>query len=358
MSLRSLSHLIDSAAGHLAAPFQTWGRVVDAVLAPVNEITELSGKSGWLYVLSSIAIAWCVFVIRRNRGKCSNSRSFFAYLFPREIYTHRSAMTDYKFVAVDLSTKSLLYVPLITGMSWAVYKFCLYLLSGSSSVPATPAATLLTCIVAVLVTDLGFYVAHYLMHKVPVLWEFHKVHHSAEVLTPLTVYRIHPVEGLVSAVVAAVLSAIITVLYGTVSDNDPKYLTIFGINLITFGFYFSGNLLRHSHIWISYGPVLSRLFISPAQHQIHHSLDPKHIDKNFGYIFAIWDALFGSLYVPRCRESLRYGLADTPAGQYDSVIALYFLPFSQTLQRLRSAGMAANVGNPSTSIQKSSGSVR
>ena len=45
--------------------------------------------------------------------------------------------------------------------------------------------------------ELGYWLDHYLSHKVPILWEFHKVHHSAEVLSPLTNFRVHPVDTLV-----------------------------------------------------------------------------------------------------------------------------------------------------------------
>ena len=45
-----------------------------------------------------------------------------------------------------------------------------------------------------LAADFGFFFGHYLGHKVPLLWEFHKVHHSAEVLSPLTNYRFHPLD--------------------------------------------------------------------------------------------------------------------------------------------------------------------
>ena len=41
--------------------------------------------------------------------------------------------------------------------------------------------------------ELGYWLNHYVPHRVPFLWEFHKVHHSATVLTPLTNFRVHPV---------------------------------------------------------------------------------------------------------------------------------------------------------------------
>jgi sterol desaturase/sphingolipid hydroxylase (fatty acid hydroxylase superfamily) len=67
---------------------------------------------------------------------------------------------------------------------------------------------------------------------------------------------------------------------------------------------------HHSHIWISFGPVLERIFISPAQHQIHHSIEPKHFNRNYGQALALWDWMFGTLYVIREREVVTFGLDD------------------------------------------------
>ena len=61
---------------------------------------------------------------------------------------------------------------------------------------------------------------------------------------------------------------------------------------------------------------------------IHHSLDAKHWSKNYGFIFAVWDGLFGSLYVPRSREILRLGVP-SDSRDFSSVTKLYFLPFAK-----------------------------
>jgi sterol desaturase/sphingolipid hydroxylase (fatty acid hydroxylase superfamily) len=89
-------------------------------------------------------------------------------------------------------------------------------------------------------------------------------------------------------------------------------------------------------VWFSYGPLLSKLFISPAQHQIHHSSARKHWDKNFGFIFAFWDLFFRSLYVPKEREELTFGLGEGRQEdiQYRSVTALYLLPFKKAYRRI------------------------
>ncbi|MDC0136437.1 sterol desaturase family protein [Sulfitobacter sp.] len=100
-----------------------------------------------------------------------------------------------------------------------------------------------------------------------------------------------------------------------------------------------GANFRHSHIWISYGPVLEHILISPAQHQVHHSVATKHHDKNYGSIFAIWDWIFGTLYVPKTVETLTFGVSDgtgKPMEQpYPTLMAAMVLPFKESGQAIR-----------------------
>ena len=57
--------------------------------------------------------------------------------------------------------------------------------------------------------------------------------------------------------------------------------------------------------------ALGRIFVSPAHHQVHHSGNPKHFNKNFGSCLALWDWMFGTLYVPeKEREPLSFGFPD------------------------------------------------
>jgi sterol desaturase/sphingolipid hydroxylase (fatty acid hydroxylase superfamily) len=260
-------------------------------------------------------------------------------------------VTDYKYAAVDLSIKLILYMPLVSGLSMLVYKTCLYFLPRPSSSLSTPEATLITFLFAMLIADLVVFLSHYLMQAVPSLWHFHQVHHSAEVLTPITVYRIHPVEDAVNGILSAAVSALVASTYTVLSNQDVSPFALFGVDIISLSFFLFGNALRHSHIWLSYGPWLSWIFISPAQHQIHHSIDPKHWNKNYGYMFAIWDACIGTLYIPHCYEPLRYGLPDVDRADFSSVPKLYFLPFLKAFHGLMPAYRQRK--HPSSSLTRS-----
>src|SRR5690606_24355142 len=84
---------------------------------------------------------------------------------------------------------------------------------------------------------------------------------------------------------------------------------------------------RHSHIWLNYPEWLSHIFISPAQHQIHHSTEVRHFDKNLGLIFAFWDKLFGTLYVPKGYEKFSFGINKKKPNPFNNVWDMYVQPF-------------------------------
>jgi len=115
--------------------------------------------------------------------------------------------------------------------------------------------------------------------------------------------------------------------------NDVSFWSLDSVSLAAIVFYLFGYNLRHSHIWLSYGPRWSRWFISPAQHQIHHSRKPEHIDRNMGFMFAVWDRLFGTLYVPVEEEELPLGLEGEPEGNFATAADCYIRPFRACFRR-------------------------
>ena len=109
------------------------------------------------------------------------------------------------------------------------------------------------------------------------------------------------------------------------------------VNVVIFAFYLIGYNLRHSHIWVSYPRWLSYILISPAQHQIHHSIDEKHWDRNMGLIFAFWDWVFGTLYVPDGYEKLEYGVKRDEPNPFNTVVEIYLKPFRMAWDLIRPA---------------------
>ena len=324
-------------ASYFLRPFASWETFVGAAAGIPNALTDFGSKTAWPYLLSSLLVAWALHGLARRRGWIDPRLSLRQFLFPATVYRHRSAIVDYKFVAIDLSIKALIYSPVMSGFSYLIYKTLQPRIEPLlvADLPLGDPLTrgILLTVIAVMLTDLGFYISHFLMHRVPALWYFHEVHHSAEVLTPVTVYRVHPVEELVNASVAAVLSAFGASVYTAVRGSELDIITIHGANVLWFAFFMVAFQLRHSGIWLSYGPILSRIFISPAQHQIHHSVDARHWDRNYGYLFGLWDWMFKTLYVPGQRETLRFGVPGDPQ-DFSTVRKLYFLPFVKAGRRL------------------------
>ncbi len=289
----------------------------------------------WVYLLTFIALG----VIARQiyyRGTSERRDSWFGFIFPRDMYTHPSAILDYKLMlfnrivgpasfASDIIFKgvSVSYIALLVQSG-------LHRLTGSAPLEHEYSFVMGFAVVVclTLARDLSTYVTHALHHQWPLLWAFHKVHHSAEVLTPVTVYRKHPVYNLFSSLAdfAIVGPAQGVVLFAFGTTPDPVLL--FGTNAIFSIFHLLGANLRHSHIWLSFGPILGRIVISPAQHQIHHSRARHHWDKNYGEVFALWDWLFGTLYLPgKEREVIEFGVAGEDTQAHPTLVAAYVQPF-------------------------------
>ncbi|MBM3618561.1 MAG: sterol desaturase family protein [Alphaproteobacteria bacterium] len=154
--------------------------------------------------------------------------------------------------------------------------------------------------------ELAYWLDHYLSHKIPFLWEFHKVHHSAAVLTPLTNLRIHPVDAVLFYNIKALL---IGGTYGLVAYLMGREVIPLGENILLFIFAILYGYLQHSHVWIPFTGLWGKVFLSPAHHQIHHSSAPEHFDKNFGGNLAVFDWMFGTLHMPsKKRQKLVFGV--------------------------------------------------
>ena len=252
------------------------------------------------------------------------------FLFPPAIYRHPSARLDFKFFLVNTVFYGVFVAPMIVT-SVTVARFAVRELTTRFGVLAVPLADGMTAaaVATVLIfvaADLGFYVSHYLQHKVPILWEFHKVHHSAEALTPITAFRSHPIDQALDAICMGTMTGLAIGCSTYCFGASIGRILLLGTNLFVFIFNITGAHLRHSHLWLSYGARFSRIFVSPAMHQIHHSRATRHIDRNLGGCLAIWDRLMGTLYVPRAREEMSFGLAAEPHQEYSSLSRLYFLP--------------------------------
>lgn len=304
--MTELAPILESASRILAYVGRTLGHML---LSPSSDLFVGS-------LLSALVIA-ALWLARRHAvsGLPIRIKALARLLFPRRWVAARSAHLDLKLMLLNA---------LVFGVVLAGAIVSHQMISGGTKVllagafgPSVPSgvsefagAAILT-VALFLAYELAYWVYHYLSHTVPALWELHKVHHSAEVLTPLTNSRVHPIEGILFlntlAIFLGVTDGTLTYLLG----QPAKQFSLANVNLIVVVFTYLLAHLHHTHVWIAFTGPLGRIFISPAHHQIHHSTNPIHWNKNMGSVLAIWDWLFGTLHVPaRHRERLTFGLGD------------------------------------------------
>lgn len=184
--------------------------------------------------------------------------------------------------------------------------------------------------------DFGFYVAHRWMHT-KYLWEYHKVHHSARFLTPLTSYRFHVVEIILSSFVVGISMFLMMIVIGIIAPTYTHTEHFWYIYTCVTFIQIPISYFGHYHLWISFGS-LEHLLISPAMHTIHHSLHPEHFNKNFGSTFSIFDNLFRTgMKTSECLQAeLKLGVSEDG---FDWNNASVFKVFGRPLLKTKEAIM-------------------
>jgi sterol desaturase/sphingolipid hydroxylase (fatty acid hydroxylase superfamily) len=302
--------------------------------------SHLSGANGIevLLLWTTIIAAAVITYVRANPGRWS-FRDFARHVLPPEVYRHPSARADFLFWLSRRIFMPLLVVPLLIS-TVAAGHFAYWILSsiiGPPSHPVAPAGPLMLfafTVTMLLAYDLSYYLYHRMQHEIPILWELHKVHHSAQVMIGVTKDRVHPIDTIMNTWWDGVIPGL---CYGIwmFFALDPVELTVFGVNV-----YFLRNcfvmmdFVRHTNWKFTYGRYLSAIFLSPHYHQLHHSIAEKHWDKNYGLGLVVWDRLFGTLVVPEPNEDFVFGLTKNEHDEYQSLLRLHFLPLKKIAARI------------------------
>lgn len=169
-----------------------------------------------------------------------------------------------------------------------------------------------------LIQDFLKWCIHNLLHRVPLLWKFHKVHHSVQVMDWLGNMRYHWIEIFVyNGLLFLPLSFL---------GFAPRLFFWIAIIEIVMG-HFNHSNVKIDLKWLRY--VLN----SPRMHIWHHAADePEAINRNFGIVFSVWDWIFHTSYMPVDRAPSRLGFQDLlsyPSG----FIAQYTYPLSLLIQK-------------------------
>ncbi|MAD91401.1 MAG: sterol desaturase [Gammaproteobacteria bacterium] len=233
--------------------------------------------------------------------------------FSKKYWVNESTRTDIKYFFINCGVKSLLAMLFVSAQLVITMSVAFALQQNFGSVDPIELPWFLIASIFTLtffvIEDLSRFLLHWAMHRIPFLWQFHRLHHSAEVLTPLTLHRVHPIEICLYYVRGIFIFGAISGFFIYIFGSKLSALDILGVDALGFLFNMIAANLRHSHIWMSFGR-LEKFFISPAQHQIHHSSDIKHHDTNFGTCLALWDRLFGSWIAAGMKpKRLRFGIS-------------------------------------------------
>jgi sterol desaturase/sphingolipid hydroxylase (fatty acid hydroxylase superfamily) len=301
---------------------------------------HLSGTNGIELLLLWVTIIFAAVVtFIRAKPDHWSVRDFMRHFFPPVILRHPSARADFLFWLSRRIFMPLLVLPLVISTAVAGH-FAYWVLSsifGAPTHPVTPAGPVMLfafTVTMLLAYDLSYYLYHRMQHQIPILWELHKVHHSAEVMIGVTRERVHPLDEIMNRWWDGVIPGF---CYGIwlFFALDPVELTVFGLNVYALrNIILMMDFVRHTHWKLSFGRHLDAVLLSPHYHQLHHSLAEKHWDKNFGLGLSVWDRMFGTLVVPEPDEDFVFGLTANEHEEYQSLYKLHVVPLKKIAGRL------------------------
>ncbi|MBS0294436.1 MAG: sterol desaturase family protein [Proteobacteria bacterium] len=158
----------------------------------------------------------------------------------------------------------------------------------------TPARQLGLWLLYLACFDFLYYWLHRAQHQIPWLWRYHMVHHSDVNVCAASVGRHHWLE---EGFRFFIITAPLIMLMGGAQGSPPWVAAFIVLN----------GILMHWNVAIRFGP-LERCIITPAYHRIHHSIEARHYDKNFGVFTQLWDRVFGTRHVPAPGEYPETGI--------------------------------------------------
>ena len=219
---------------------------------------------------------------------------FLSPLAKRQTARPRQWLTNLAIVLIDNVTLKILFPMLAAGVALYAAKnsFGLFNLINLNN--------WLAIILSLLLLDLLIYFQHVIMHKIPMFWRLHRMHHTELGLDVTSAIRFHPVE--------IIISMLIKMLFVLLMGIPVVAVIIFEVLLNGLA------LFNHSNIKIA-APIekILRLFIiTPEIHWIHHSEIPFETNSNYGFNLCLWDRLF-STYIDEPTKDypeMRQGLSE------------------------------------------------
>ena len=351
--------IMSELVGPLSETSQEIGSFIWQIIA-----SNLPRDLHWQFLAVTLVLAVFIWLARKghgSRGADGRERPapLLKFLFPRDIYTHISARVDIWLWVTERALRPLWFVGLMatvgSSAESAMISSLQWVVGASPGLEITYGWMLLYSLITLLCYDFIFFIIHYTMHRVPALWAVHKVHHSAEVLTPLTRYREHFLAGPIWAAGSALSYGLVGGVFTWLFGGGITAATLFNIGFFSLLFGFNGSF-RHYHVQFNYPRWLSLWLHSPAMHHIHHSYLEPHWDKNFAAVTSIWDRLFGTLYIPVKDEYTPWGIGPKTQSEHRTYLQNTLGPFNDWYKMVKKgdspqAGAVAT-NKPISSVKK------
>jgi len=151
---------------------------------------------------------------------------------------------------------------------------------------------------SIVALDFMRYIAHWLFHRVPVLWQIHSTHHTDHEVDFTTGIRFHPAEVMISEAIGFAMIAAIGI--------PPFAVLVFSLLAVSITFFEHANV----HLSARSDAVLRFVIVTPDMHRVHHSQVPREGSSNFGSLLPWWDCLCGTYIAePESGDGVRFGVA-------------------------------------------------
>jgi sterol desaturase/sphingolipid hydroxylase (fatty acid hydroxylase superfamily) len=309
----------------------------DAVLYQLVRFLDPHDPFCLIYLLGALLFGLAVMLWRRRGRPAISPRLLWHLAGRRKLWLHRSTILDMKLFLMHGLLAATGYAVLITTS-----KTCQPAVTAALSVIAAPAVAVprwlaggLTTVLQFLAFELSYWALHFAFHRLPSLWEIHKVHHSAEVMTPLTTGRLHPIEFIAFANSGGLALGVTYGVTRWLFGPDAAPFELFHLNILLLLYLATSHHLRHSGIWIAATGWLGHVVHSPAHHRIHHSTDPRHFDRNMGYALSLFDWIFGTLHIPERHGRIHIGVPDD--APHTGVLDTLIRPLRNAVRVMRQA---------------------
>ncbi|WP_294322460.1 sterol desaturase family protein [uncultured Sphingomonas sp.] len=223
-------------------------------------------------------------------------------LAPRERYSLRGRLPGLLFWAIWLAISGVAYAGF--RALWSAFGIPPLVTLPTGAGWQTPVTWIVAPIAGAMIYDFFFYWCHRAQHRW--LWRYHAVHHSIREMSAVNAFH-HPIEPFVQILLIALPTSLIA------SEAAPA------VPAILILLHLQASFIHADSRW-HLGP-LSRFVVDNRFHRIHHSIETKHFDHNFGAFTTLWDRLFGTAWMPANDEWPETGIAevDQPRTLHDWV---------------------------------------